>query len=232
MTLRDTSYSGNQIGFTMLEIIIAISIFAIVITMLFSSHDIVLSNASSIKERTDDVEMIKNCIDRMVSDLRSIHLHLRPSYQPPGLDADPEPYRVVGDATDIGPKRFSRLRFTSSAHLPFTHNPSPDGIAEIVYYVQETDQDTFVIRRADSLYPYSEFEEDENDPLLCDSIQSLAFTYHDEDGEVHESWDSESPDYKYATPNALGIAMEVGDDASTRPYGTTVYLPVHRRGTG
>lgn len=216
----------------MLEIMIAIFIFAIVVTMLFSSHNVVLSSTGAIRERLDLVEMCKNCIDRMASDLGSMYLELPPAYSPPEFDAPPAPYRIVGDKTDIDTTEFSRLRFTSYAHLSLKHMPSPDGIAEIIYYVHEDREGNILLRRADSLYPYEEFEEDENDPLLCEAIRSLNFKYYDEEGTEHDNWDSESPDFKYATPRAIGLSLEIGDDAISQEYETKVFFPIYRKERG
>ena len=223
------TYPQEQKGFTMLEIMIAIFIFAIVVTMLFSSHAVVLSSTGAIRERLDLVEMTKSCIDRMASDLGSIYLELPPAYSPPGFDAPPAPHRIVGDKTDVNTIDFSRIRFTSYAHLPFKQNPSPDGIAEIIYYVQEGGEGNIILRRADNLYPFEEFEEDENDPPLCEAIRSLSFTYYDEEGAEYDNWDSESPDFKYATPRAIGIALEIGDDSISQGYDTKVFFPIYRK---
>jgi general secretion pathway protein J len=216
-------------GFTILEIMIAVFILAIIVTTLFSSYNVVLSNAGAIRERMNLGEMSKNCIDRMVLDLRSIYIELPPAYAPPELDDPPAPFRIVGDKTDINTVDYSRLRFTSDAHLSFKHNPSPGGIAEIVYYAQEGEEGNVVLRRADNLYPYPEFEENETDPLLCEAVKSLAFTYYDDEGTDYDNWDSESPDFKYATPRAVGITLEIGDDSSSQTYETQVLFPVSRK---
>jgi len=229
---RRPTRPGEPEGFTIVEIMIAIFIFAIVITMLFSSHNLVLSNTASIKGGMDMVEVAKNCIDRMVADLQSIYLNLPPAYSPPDLDDPPEPYRVVGDKTTVETTDFARLRFTSSAHLSYGHNPSPDGIAEIVYYVQDAGENGTVLRRADHRYPFGEFEESEDDPILCVTIRSLEFTYYDEESTPYELWDSESPDFGHATPRVIGILLEIGDAAAPYRYETKVHLPVYRRKTG
>jgi general secretion pathway protein J len=219
-------------GFTLFEIMVAIFIFAIVITMLFGSLGVVLSGTKAIKERVDLAETAKICIERMVSDLQSIYLELPPAYLPPEFDAPPDPYRIVGDKTDVNTVDFSRLRFTSHAHLPFKQDHASDGIAEIVYYVQEDDDGSIVLRRSDRLYPYKEFEENESDPLLCEAIRSLEFKFYDEEGEEYDNWDSESPDFKYATPRAIGLLLETGNDSASETYDTRVSLRVYRKKKG
>lgn len=214
-------------GFTLLEILIAIFIFAIVMTTLFSSHNLVLNNAAAIDEGISGYEMAKTCLDRMILDLQSVYLNLPPEYTPPGFDAPPEPYRIVGDGINIGNISFSRLRFTSMAHVSFG-NSIENGIAELIYYVRETDENNYVLRRADSLYPYKPFEENSNDPILCENLRLLTFKYYDRDGTEYDVWDSESSDFKYATPVAVGIKLEIGNDSTHQSFETMVTLPIHR----
>ena len=67
-----------------------------------------------------------------------------------------------------------------------------------------------------------------NDPVLCEKIKTLAFTYYDEEGADYEIWDSESPDFKYATPRAIRITLEIGDEEEFQIYHTKITLPVYR----
>jgi len=66
------------------------------------------------------------------------------------------------------------------------------------------------------------------DPVLCEGLKSLVFSYVDGDGATHESWDSESEAFDYTTPRAVGIKLELGDDAASFLFQTTVILPVYR----
>lgn len=226
-TLGDNRQSGS--GFTLLEILIAVFIFSIIIVILFRSHDLILYSSAAIDEGISGHETAQTCLDRMILDLGSAYVSLPPEYTRPEFDTPAEPYRVVGDETSFVDVRFSRLRFASTAHVAFGDGIE-DGIAELVYYVQETDEGGYVLRRADSLYPYEPFEESAYDPVLCDDLRRLTFTYYDDEGEEHESWDSESSDFDYATPVAVGIRIETGEDEPPLAFETMVMLPVQRKG--
>lgn len=165
-------------GFTLIEILIAIFIFSIIVTTIFGSFTSVFSSAKMIDEDIDAYEMAKNCFDRMILDLRSVRISSEFNYIRPGIGTDnpPDPYRIVGDISYAETGSFSRIRFTSQTHLPLEKS-TQDGIAEIVYYVQSTDDDSYVLRRADSLYPYKRFEgkvfEEKRLTLYCVKISSL-----------------------------------------------------------
>ena len=52
--------------------------------------------------------------------------------------------------------------------------------------------------------------------------------YDDEDGEPHETWDSESRQIKYATPRAVQVRLEIGDESNSIFFETMIEFPVYR----
>jgi len=227
-TLNFRHSSGlSGLGFTLVEILVTLAIFAIIATTIFGSFNMVFTSSEPIYEAIADYEMAKNCLNRMILDLQSIHVAMPPVYTRPDIDDPPDHYRIAGDKTYSGSDSFARLRFTSLSHISFGEN-SQGGIAQIVYYVQESDERLYVLRRSDSLYPYKPVEEIANDPILCERIKSLTFTYYDNEDSPFEIWDSDSEDFGYATPRSIGIALELGNDPDPRLFETMVTLPVRR----
>lgn len=220
--------SKFALGFTLLEILISIFILSIVISVVFGAFNTVFSTSNRIAEGSAaNFEMAKNSFKRMIEDLVSIYVSPYPLYKAPELDSEPDPYRIVGETVDEGESSFGRLRFTSTAHCSFQNKVS-DGIAEIVYYVQKTDGDTFTLRRSDRLEPYRPFEPSDKDPILMDDIRSLSFVFYDHEGEAYDQWDSEQEIQGYSTPSAVRIQMvfKKGEDAPV--WETKVLLPVFR----
>ena len=214
-------------GFTLLEIMIAIFIFAVVITTIFTSYSTVSSGNQIIDQKTASYEMATNCLNRMIMDLKSIHLTLLPEYSPPALGESPELYRIVGETTDVRGADFPKLRFTSLSHISFGEKEK-SGIAEIVYYVQAAEDGNYVLKRADKLYPYGEFEEKPGDPVLCRDLKSLTFKYYDDDGTEYDRWNSDSEDFGYSTPRAIDIRIELAEGSGSLTIDTMVDLPVYR----
>jgi len=215
-------------GFTLLEILIAIFIFAILVTTIFGSYHSVFTAAEEINQGVTSYEMARNCLNRMIFDLESIHLSLPPQYAPPDFSDPPDPYRIVGDTNNVQNISFPKLRFTSTAHISFGGKTESD-IAEVVYYVQATDDDNFLLRRADNLYPYEEFEENSGDPILCENLKSLTFKYYDREGTEYDLWDSDAEDFGYATPAAIGIKLDLTGVTCSLWFETMVTLPVYRK---
>ncbi len=218
----------DQCGFTLIEILTAIFILAIVVSMVLSAFDGIFSNADHINNSSDLYEMGSATLDRMAADLKADFVTLYPRYKPPDLmEKDLDIHRFEGKTQTVGGETFSWLRFTSMAHLPFNHD-TQEGIAEIVYYVQQTEADEYIIRRADKLYPYPEFEESDSDPMLCEKVRGLTLTFYDTKGDEYDEWDSESDDTEYGTPRAIGIKLALGDEETPTIFSTQIALPMYR----
>ena len=214
-------------GFTLLEIVIAIFIFSVIVTTIFGSYNSVFTGAEIINEGVTSYETARTCLNRMIFDLESIHVSLSPQYSPPDFNGPPDPYRIVGSTVNVQTVSFPKLRFTSTAHVSFG-GKTESHIAEIVYYVQATDNEHYLLRRADNLYPYEEFEENANDPVLCENLKSLTFNYYDREGTEYDMWDSEAEDFGYASPAAIGITLELTSSTDSLWFKTMVTLPVYR----
>jgi len=215
-------------GFTLIEILLSIFIFTILITTIFGSYRAIFSSADSINGKIASYETANNCLNRMVMDLKAAYILQPPGYSVPTFDSPPDPYRMKGDSQYTGNETFPRFRFTSSANL-FPRKNMRKGIAEIIYYVEYIDDKQYVLKRAENLPPYSKvFEFSNKDPVLCEYIKSLEFTYFDDEGIEHESWDSESSEHKYATPCAMKIKLETGNDSGSLFYETMIDFPFYR----
>lgn len=215
-------------GFTLLEILVTFFIFSIVVSTVFVSFNSVLSTAAAVDRDTALYEMGKNCLDRIFYDLTAVHAQTPPQYRVPDIDDPPDPYRFVGDVSEIGGGTFGKLRFASLSHLAIDGNPAA-GIAEIVYYVQESDDQQFVLKRRDHLEPYEPFEEKKTDPVLCRNVLSLSFTYLDGEWEESDRWDSEDKESGWATPAGVKIRLGLGDAGRPLMMETIVGLPVVRK---
>ena len=214
-------------GFTLLEILIALFIFTVVVTTIFGSYNFIFSSTDAFDSGISVYESARNCLNRMTFDLQAVYVTFPPAYTPPEPDASPDTYRFSGEMDTVGGTSFSRIRFTSLAHVAF-EKKQQEGIAEIVYYVQPGDNGTFILRRSDTLYPYKPFQEKGTDPVLCENLKSLKFTYYDAEGADADHWDSDSDDFKYATPRAVGIQLELGNGSFSQQFATLIALPGYR----
>jgi type II secretion system protein J len=217
-------------GFTLIEILAAIVIFAILMGAVFGAFLSIHHSTEALQYNDVYYESARTALARMTEDLRSLYVTRPPLYHPPGMDTPPDPYRVVAQAASgVGGGAFTTLRFTSLAHVAL-NGQQTGGVAEIYYYVQpEGDTGGYTLRRADHLWPYPDSpDESANDPVLCENIKALSFTFSTPDGDTEDTWDSESEDHGYATPRAVAITLKVGDETHIVTLQTTVLLPVYR----
>jgi general secretion pathway protein J len=219
-----------QGGFTLLEIMIAIFVFAVIITTVFGSFQAVFSSADAVGGDVAVFESARICLERMATDLEAMVILDYPRYKKPEFNENDSKdiYRLVGDTSDVAGSSFSRLRFTSLAHLALNQDPR-QGVCRIVYYVHEGFDKRLVIRRADHLYPFPEFEESQDDPVLCDNVLALEFEYADEEGELTDRWDSESAENDYGTPRLIEIRLTIGSQERSKTFSTQVRLHVFRK---
>ncbi len=218
---------GSGSGFTLLEIMVAIFIFALVITMVFGSFRAVFSSADAVGGDVAIFESARTCLGRMATDLAGLYVAHYPRYAKPKFNDPPDPYRLVGDATDTAGSRFSRLQFASLAHLPLNRDPR-QGVCRIVYYVHQRSDESLVLRRADHLFPFPDFQESEDDPILCENVLGLEFKYLGAQDEMNDRWDSESADTEYATPRSVEIRLTVGTPSRPQEFTTRVALHAYR----
>jgi general secretion pathway protein J len=214
-------------GFTLMEILLAFLILGIVLTTILASFNAVFSTTDTLKNSSRYYDMAKNCLNRMTLDLGALYITRPPLYKPPDFDDPPDPYRIVGSNSDVGGTIFANIRFASNAHIPLNKS-TKRGVAEIVYYVKVRDEGQPELRRADHLFPYPPFEENNGDPILSEHVKSLAFKYYDSEGTEYEEWNSDSDEYGYATPTAIGIQLEIGDESVSYNFETTVRFAVNR----
>jgi general secretion pathway protein J len=210
-------------GFTLIEVLIAIFIFSLVLTMLFTSFRQISLSAALINTSGNIYEMAQGGLTIMERDLGSVHVTQKPAYTKPTFGGDPDPFRFQGDTALTGNAVFPILRFTTLSHLPVDRD-NRKGVAEVVYYVDESDEYGFMLRRSDRLFFSEEFEKKKTHPVLLRNIKSMKVTYYDQDGYDHADWDSESDQFGYATPTSILIHFEIGDDDNVLPFETRVML--------
>lgn len=206
---------------------ISILIFGIIVSTVFVSYSSVFTSADAVDKGIDAYDMAATCLNRMTIDLHGTYISLPPKYAKPEFEQDPDAYRLVGEMSDNDMPDFPRLRFTSIAHINLKKSDQ-EGIARIVYYVREDDNGINQLRRSDSLYPFETFEASVNDPILCENVKSLQFKYYDYEETEHDDWDSELNDFRYATPSAIEILLEIEQDSDVSIFTTMVTLPVVR----
>jgi general secretion pathway protein J len=226
--------SQNAGGFTLAEILIAIFIFAMVITIIYTAYTGTFRVIHETGSQAEIFEMARIAMERMLDDLES-------TYIPEGrgntdLEENSSQYfQFLGKDQEIGGRDADTLQFISRAYLNLSGQDEDTGKTEIRYYAKENDKgDDFVLYRSDrpmfrKALPSG--EESNNDGMvLCQGLVSVNFTYYQESGEALESWDSTSDEHKDTVPRMVSIELEfvnpLNSDIPLR-FMTSISLPIH-----
>lgn len=215
-------------GFTLAELLVAIAIFALLVSIVMGSFNGVFLPTEAMSVQRTHNAMARACLDRMATDLYNIHLDLPPLFTPEDEAETPSPFRFTA-GTETDNTRFPvLLQFASKAHVA-DQAPHVAGIALIRYYLEPGDDaDTFRLRRADTLFPGDTLPELGDDPILCDNVRTLTIRCIDGEGEPQATWDSDDPDQDFGTPRAVDIRLELMGPTGVDVYETTISLPVRR----
>jgi general secretion pathway protein J len=213
-------------GFTLLEILLAIFIFSILVTTVFSSFHMVSSATQQMNEKSTILKMGNNCLKQIALDLMEIHITDQAAHSQHDTEDWTDPNRVLGTISTVSGTSFGELQFSSLRHVSF--DGSADRIAQIVYYVQKTDTNRHLLRRADRTDFEEPFEKSNRDPVLCSDVKTFQIHYYNQEKESREEWDSDSPECGRATPRAVEIRLEVETAFASDLFETVVPLPVFR----
>lgn len=214
-------------GFTLIEVVIAIFIFSVVVTIVFASFKEISFSAHIINTSNAVFEMMDGSMNIMKRDLQSVYVTPKTAYVHRGFNDDPDPYRFTGKTDMSGSESFPQIRFTTMDHLPVNRD-TRKGIAEVVYYMDETQEYGWVMRRSDRIFYQEEFQKKATHPMILRHVKTLTVKYIDAQGEEHDTWDSDSDEVGYATPSAVDIRIDIEDEDRVLPFETRISMPCAR----
>jgi general secretion pathway protein J len=223
---RKLAVAGHS-GFTLLEILLAISIFSTAALAVFWSYRSVLLAGSTLQHERSICDLATRCMAVIADDLERIHVTPNTLYRQRTLESAPDPYRVVGDGQAARRNGMALLRFVSMGRLRVVGNSLP-GLAEIQYFVEDDSGGDRVLRRSQRFVLGTKGEPFYT-PRICRNVAEIQLRFIDGNGKVHDHWDSDSKDFGFATPDAIGVTLVLAEDGRTYRLNRHMPLPVLRR---
>jgi general secretion pathway protein J len=211
-------------GFTLIEVLLAISMFAVIVVSLFSSYTGSLRIMKITEPQADLYRKARVTMSRITDDLES-------AYYVAGQESsedDDAPPQFLGINEMIDSRDADTLRFISKAHISFDGDESLVGKAVLSYYVKEGD-DGLILFRADTPYYAEQPEENSGGLILCDGLEGINFTYFDSEGEEYEEWDLSDEMRGGKLPSMVAVQIWMAGESEGAPlltFSTAVALPI------
>lgn len=223
----DMTDIGRASGFTLIEILISLIMFATVMTALYTSFNSFVLSSHRLNQILEVDDSVQGGLGIVRTDLMSSFVVRPPRYQKPESTKISDPYRFVLEEETVDGESFSRLRFASLNHLPLDGTDQM-GPAQIIYYVRSASDTGFDLCRSDSLQPYGDGDVSDCDPVLFKSVKRVSITCTGIDGESASRWNSESSAIGYATPASVRLTITVASEGLETVVDADIELPASR----
>ncbi len=195
-------------GFTLLEILIAIFILALVVSAVFGAFSGTFKVVNETEVQEEIYAAARVALERISEDLASVCGGGLSKGEQPETGASRQPFLFKGEDHRVNDKNADTLRFLSSAHLSFKVWPQAEGPAEINYYTEYREEtDDLALYRSDTLDYLESPENGQGGLLLCEGLKWLDFIYYDRDGDAHNSWDTTENSGTAQLPSRVEISV-------------------------
>jgi prepilin-type N-terminal cleavage/methylation domain-containing protein len=211
-------------GFTLVEILVAMAVFSITLTTIFSAFRTFSTSVDRTRGQIQTTGAGLPGLQAMRSDLDQLFVVPYPRYQRPQDQEDADAYRLKGTQTRIDGRLFSRLSFACVNPAPIGSAP---GVARITYYVHQH-QGRLDLHRADRTWPFDRPVSPCSDPVLIRGIKGFSLAYTAGDQTQSPVWNSDRSSFDYAFPRRIDISVTLGEETGNKSLGTTAVVPVYR----
>ena len=214
-------------GFTLLEVLLAFFIFSILFITIYTTYSGSFKTINMTENRMELYRKAAIVLERISEDLQGGYISLLP----PNSFGQPAAYtRFLGEDNDMNGMDADNLSFFSAIQ-PLFSDAVDTGSGQVISYsvIQGSEADELILLRSE----HPEFK-DETEArqglILSDGLQAINFTYFDDDGNVHESWDSDSEEFNGRLPRMVSISLEFlnqGNPDAPFKLMTSVALPIN-----
>ena len=222
------SSNPAQDGFTLLELIVSIAIFAIISSFVYGAYTGIDFTTSKVQKKIEFYQKARLILDRISNELEQ-------AATPPTSDATVNYFIGTSDMTPDG-KNADTLEFISRVNTSYVKESNKPSLTRIYYSLEvvsdsEEKEDYFSLVRKEDPFFYRQDEMPEYGSELkgveflahCEGIN---FEYYSGDAWLEDWDDQETPPQMGKTPKAVRITLTLKDDeGQNRDLTTTVHLP-------
>jgi len=195
-------------GFTLIEVLTATAILALLMTSVYFSFSNLLEGRSRIRERSEHLRRVYLALDLMRRDIQNAYLTRN-------RGTPEETHVTIFRGLEDAP--VSHLTFATLNHVKMRASGKECDQAEVEYYGDTKDGETVLMRRESSWVDGFPEKGGNVFPVLA-GFKAIIFEYWDaEDREWVRVWDSEATDRADTLPPKVKITMLVSDADGDRP---------------
>jgi type II secretion system protein J len=209
---------NRSAGFTLLEILIAFAILALVVSSLYAAYSGTLEATEMVASVSNVDQVGRLTLIQIANDFKSLY------YQKAQEDGEESPYRFAGGMGTEGDEG-SVVEFATTSHLGFDVSFPSLRINRVRYVLEkQSDNERYfkLIRRE---LPFADLsgEWEEAAIELADGVEKLTLTYFNADGQVFSQWDTNAVETEGRLPRLVHIRLEMAGK-ETRLFSISVAL--------
>lgn len=220
MRRKSSRSSPHGDGFTLLELLLAIAIAAVIITTVnfafFQSH----ANIESVGAQRDVYQTVRIVMDRMIKDLTCAYL---PVDNRQMTEEEMSLYRFVGVNDDTGGADRDSIAFTTTADIGFSR--ASGSVCEVGYYLKEDEETkgTYTLMRREDPTPHYGVSKAGQELEIAEGITGMNIVYLDDNLQETDEWDLLK---RLTLPRQVRVTLTMSSGGEAVSFSATASLPL------
>jgi general secretion pathway protein J len=219
---KSSPFSLQNKGFTLLELLLAIAITAVIITIVNFAFFQSNKNIEAVRAQREAYQTVRIVMDRMIKDLTCAYLP-SPLLRPTMTAEDMSMYRFIGANDESESIDKDTISFTTTTDIGFSKVPG--GVCEVAYYLKlmENKKNVFTLMRREDPTPHLGPTKAGSEMELAEGVLGMSIIYIDDSNQEVKEWDLSK---KLTLPKQVKVKLtfEAGKDKLT--FTGTAALPL------
>lgn len=197
-------------GFTLIEVMIAMSILAVMAMLIYTSTTQTMSSKDDVEKRDDLGHSANLTLNKMSLDLQMAFLLNGPEF----LGSDGKMKTAFIGKED-------RVDFSSLSHVRYFKESKESDYAEVGYFLEDDKEDANnkILMRRESKAIDDKPQEGGVSEGMVEGMKEFHLEYYDPTKkEWLKNWDSTQVDFSNRLPRAVKVEMKVQDPSMEEPY--------------
>ena len=222
MRRKSSPLSLQNKGFTLLELLLAIAITAVIITIVNFAFFQSNKNIEAVRSQREAYQSVRIAMDRIIKDLTCAYIP-SPSLRPTMTLEDMSMYRFVGANDESDSTDKDTISITTTTDIGFSKVPG--GVCEVAYYLKlmENKKDIYTLMRREDPTPHYGPSKAGSEMELAEDVLGMNIIYIDDSNQEAKEWDLSK---KLALPKQVKVTLtfEAGKEKLT--FTGTAALPL------